>query len=347
MVVLNKQTYYARLGNNWNRNPVTRTDFWQPIGTIGNTLARGAGVPASTVGNVSDFYIDTLNKRIYGPKTTSGWPAKFVSMVGIQGTQGIRGLTGATGSQGAQGIQGPMGYPGAQGPIGLTGAEGEDGDVGPKGNTGIQGIQGVKGDTGAAGTNGKDGAQGLKGDTGPAGSFTYSKTCGVSGEDPCKIGAVGPGGGWIFVVDKDDQYPGFTYLEAAPTDASNSVTWCDNTNTFTSIPAVAGWAANAVGRGQANTTAMLGVCTSGAANVADQYFTATKSDWFLPSQRELILLYNNLADVGVGVFTNGYYWSSTEMESNSSIALGQNFGGGTPAGRSKDAGAPVRAVRAF
>jgi len=38
-------------------NPVTRPGWWQPIGTIGNTLANGAGAPASTVGNVSDFYI--------------------------------------------------------------------------------------------------------------------------------------------------------------------------------------------------------------------------------------------------------------------------------------------------
>ena len=131
VVVLNKQTYYARLGNNWNRNPVTRTDFWQPIGTIGNTLASGVGVPASTVGNVSDFYIDTVNKRIYGPKTTSGWPAKFVSLVGIQGAQGIRGLTGATGAQGIQGPMGYQGFPGAQGSMGLTGLTGLTGAIGP------------------------------------------------------------------------------------------------------------------------------------------------------------------------------------------------------------------------
>jgi len=96
VVTLNKQTYYALLGNNKNRNPVTRTDFWRAIGTIGNTLASGAGIPASTVGNVSDFYIDTKNKRIYGPKTVSGWPVTFVSMVGIQGATGAQGIQGLT-----------------------------------------------------------------------------------------------------------------------------------------------------------------------------------------------------------------------------------------------------------
>jgi len=47
-------------------------------------------------------------------------------------------------------------------------------------------------------------------------------TCGISGTDACKIGAVGPGGGWIFFVDYNDQYPDFTYLEAAPTDIAYS-----------------------------------------------------------------------------------------------------------------------------
>ncbi|MEI7994692.1 MAG: hypothetical protein WCH01_07295 [Methylococcaceae bacterium] len=70
--------------------------------------------------------------------------------------------------------------------------------------------------------------------------------------------------------------PGFTYLEAAP------VVWCNKTTT--SIPAVAGWAPNA----------------------AESYITATKSDWFLPSKRELTLLYNTLVDAGVGGFADGY-----------------------------------------
>jgi hypothetical protein len=160
----------------------------------------------------------------------------------------------------------------------------------------------------ATGTNGKDGAVGAQGPEGPAGlssagSFPYSNTCGISGTDPCKIGAVGPGGGWIFFVDYYDQYPGFTYLEAAPTDIE-PVVWCDKTTT--SITAVARWSTYAVGRGQANTAAMLGVCTSGAANAAESYLTATKSDWFLPSRREFTLLYKTLVDAGVGGFADGY-----------------------------------------
>jgi len=158
-----------------------------------------------------------------------------------------------------------------------------------------------------------------------------------------KIGSRGPGGGWIFFVDLYDQYPGFTYLEAAPTDIA-AVPWCNNSTT--SIPAVGGWAGNAVGKGQANTTAMLGVCTSGAAKAADLYLTATKSDWFLPSEGELMLMYTNLRQAGVGGFAfNYHYWSSTEYGSN--VAWGQSFFNGFQSNVSKYGTLLVRAVRAF
>ena len=155
-----------------------------------------------------------------------------------------------------------------------------------------------------------------------------------------KIGSRGPGGGWIFYVDLYDQYPRFTYLEAAPTDI-DSLPWCNNS---TSIPAVAGWASKAVGKGQANTTAMLGVCSSGAANAADLYLT-TKSDWFLPSLGELQLMYDNLLQAGVGDFTGNYYWSSTENYGY--YAWIQTFITGDQSYYNKSGKIAVRPVRAF
>jgi hypothetical protein len=156
-----------------------------------------------------------------------------------------------------------------------------------------------------------------------------------------KIGSRGPGGGWIFYVDLYDQYPGFTYLEAAPTDI-DAVPWCNNS---TSIPAVAGWAGKAVGKGKANTTAMLGVCSSGAAKAADLYLTATKSDWFLPSLGEVKLMYDNLLEAGVGGFANFFYWTSTEYVGNSPWY--RDFTDGKQGYGDNAATFPVRAVRAF
>lgn len=177
-----------------------------------------------------------------------------------------------------------------------------------------------------------------------------------------KIGERGPGGGFIFFVDYFDQYPGFTYLEAAPTDASANA-WCDQTTT--SIPGAAGWDANAVGRGRANTNAMLAVCSSGAANDADNYSTASThaGDWFLPSEGEANLLYTNLRQVGVGGnadnivgeggfddtvgnFSDDLYWTSTQA-SDSFSAWCESFNGRSLFSFFKGSKLRVRAVRAF
>jgi hypothetical protein len=160
-----------------------------------------------------------------------------------------------------------------------------------------------------------------------------------------KIGDRGPGGGFIFFVDYHDQYPGFTYLEAAPTEASDFESWCSDTNN--SIPGAAEWAANAVGRGRANTNAMLQVCSFGAAIDANNYTTdSTRAgDWFLPSEGEAMLMYTNLRQAGVGDFINAIYWSSTEGGGNNAWA--QSFVDGYQYNVGKDYTLKVRAVRAF
>jgi hypothetical protein len=157
-----------------------------------------------------------------------------------------------------------------------------------------------------------------------------------------KVGDRGPGGGFIFFVDYYDQYRGFTYLEAAPTDIAD-IYWCNNTDT--SIPATGGWAGNAVGKGKANTIAMLEVCTAGAAKEADSYLTSTKSDWFLPSFGEAKLMYDNLIEAGVGGFSGGDYWSSTEVGEGN--AWFQSFYTGNRNFTNTWQTLPVRAVRAF
>ena len=239
----------------------------------------------------------------------------------------VANAAGAVGAEGPTGKKGPTGDKGLKGDKGATGNTGATGKTGKTGATGATGAKGAVGPPGVAGTNGS--------------SFSYSMTCGVSGTDACKIGAVGPGGGWIFYVDLYDQYPGFTYLEAAPTDIA-AVAWCD---IDTSIPSAAGWAAKGVGKGKANTTAMLGVCSSGAAKAADLYLTATKSDWFLPSLGELKLMYNNLLEAGVGDFAGDDYWSCTEFISG--LVWIQNFYNGVQRYDDKYGTLAVRAVRAF
>ena len=158
-----------------------------------------------------------------------------------------------------------------------------------------------------------------------------------------KVGDKGPGGGFIFFVDYFDQYPDFTYLEAAPTDA-NIVSSCFGPGFDPGL--AAGWAANAVGKGQANTKVMLGVCTSGtAANEADKYSTSTKSDWFLPSEGELMLMYTNLRQAGVGDFLGDLYWSSNIY--GKTYVWTQSFSDGKQYYTNFYDNHSVRAIRAF
>ena len=169
--------------------------------TVVNTILSGSGVPSKTLGINGDFYIDTKNLNLYGPKTKGVWkiatslkpkepaiaaivtgdmgPTGPRGDTGAQGDKGEKGITGDKGAQGALGIQGLTGSTGATGATGFSGATGAvgltgtSGVAGAKGDTGTQGIQGLTGTAGAkgdTGTTGTTGSQGAKGDTGTAGT---------------------------------------------------------------------------------------------------------------------------------------------------------------------------------
>ncbi|MCB0804958.1 MAG: hypothetical protein KDC05_04115, partial [Bacteroidales bacterium] len=142
------------------------------------------------------------------------------------------------------------------------------------------------------------------------------------------IGDAGPAGGIVF-YDKGSYSNGWRYLEAAPTDQS-------------SFPGVsAGWGCNGtlipnannfdIGYGFENTESILNNCGSAgiAARKAADYSLNGFDDWFLPSNGELQLVYNNLYLNGLGNL-NGIatYWSSTQNNSTSAQARNFNSGGG-------------------
>ena len=160
-------------------------------GTGGSVLLNGEGEPDNSLGEVGDFYLDTLVYDIYGPKTTI-WPKPGISLIGPKGDKGEDGL------QGEKGDKGDKGEDGLQGKNGRTilngegvpdNSLGEEGDFyidtltdtlygpkrtdhwlipgvplkGEKGDKGEDGLQGEKGD------KGEDGLQGDKGDKGDPG----------------------------------------------------------------------------------------------------------------------------------------------------------------------------------
>ena len=64
------------------------------VGANGATIHSGTTAPATSLGAVGDFYIDTNAKNLYGPKTDAGWGSP-VSLTGPAGPQGIPGNDGA------------------------------------------------------------------------------------------------------------------------------------------------------------------------------------------------------------------------------------------------------------
>ena len=285
-------------------------------GKDGKTLWNGVKDPESTWGAPGDIFINAATKTLFGPKNLDGtWPTG-VSMVGPAGATGATGVTGATG---------PGGASGGSGPAGATGA------------TGAAGAAGAAGATGATGANG----------TNATIAITELFVCdgldaGTVADEKCKIGMTGPGGGLIFFVDYNDQYAGFNYLEAAPSSCEATKVW---SSVNTSVLAVAGWAARAVGAGSTNTAAMKAAddSTNNAADYAASCTAGSKSDWFLGSLGEMKLMYDNLQ--GLGGFLADYYWSSSEGDAN--FAWSQYFGHGTQGSDGKTTIYFVRPVRAF
>lgn len=155
-----------------------------------------------------------------------------------------------------------------------------------------------------------------------------------------KPGDRGPGGGMIFFIDRDDEFPGFDYLEAAPDDLGTHA-WCDQTNV--AIPEAS---SRAVGLGKANTQAMLAVCATGAANAAVGYRGPNgKDDWFLPSLGEAMLIYRFAVQSGKLNLGFDYIWSSSESAVNT--AWYQPFDYGALYEYHKDGQLHVRPIRAF
>jgi hypothetical protein len=164
------------------------------------------------------------------------------------------------------------------------------------------------------------------------------------------VGQQGPGGGIVFMTPSTPGNTSGLFYEAAPStwyspSGDPTSVWCNNTSNLLGV------ASQRTGTGAmdgaAKTTVMLGVCTSGAANLADAYTVTVNGvvygDWFLPSKGELNQMYVNKS--AIGGFSTDFYWSSSE--SSDSYAWGQDFYSGIQTNYVKTFTFSVRPVRAF
>jgi hypothetical protein len=150
-----------------------------------------------------------------------------------------------------------------------------------------------------------------------------------------RVGDRGPAGGIVF-YDKGRVSDGWRYLEAWTADESGRYQW-KNSNTAT--PGTA----TAIGSGYRNTYTAMAGAEHPAAEVVRNASHGGFNDWFLPSRDELNLMYQNKGVIGG--FVSGYYWSSSEY--NSDFAWRQGFGNGGQFSSFKSSNGRVRAARAF
>jgi hypothetical protein len=236
--------------------------------------------------------------------------------------------------------------------VGPTGPAGLAGPTGATGPTGPQGLQGATGATGAPGSFPAGNAIGDMqywdgtawvmipvvpvpvGGTPPKLTLCHGVPTWSNGFCPDQIGSIGPGGGIIFHFTEG----GLHGLEAAPQDSSAAPWGCYGTE-------ITGADGTAVGTGAQNTTDILAGCSEAniAAQIVDNYILNGYTDWFLPSNDEWNLLYQQRAVVG-GFNDIACYWSSTEANAYSGFA---QCPGGFATGDKNNGQIKVRAIRSF
>ena len=82
-------------------------------GAKGAGILSGKGAPKTELGNIGDFYLDSDNYKLYGPKNETDIWGSGISLIGPQGPAGFSG-------GGSRGPAGPTGATGPQGPAGIT-----------------------------------------------------------------------------------------------------------------------------------------------------------------------------------------------------------------------------------
>jgi hypothetical protein len=183
-------------------------------------------------------------------------------------------------------------------------------------------------------------------------TFVMKNVCGFEGKSPCTVGSIGPNRGTIFFVDYFNEYSSFNYMEAAPVNWSKvgatvdpSAIWCDKQDSIIQQN-LTNWENRAVGIGKSNTQIMLKACLASASNLIKEYNDSKRSkssDWFLPSMGEILLLATNIQ--GLGSFSSGEYWSSSEY--NKTGGWAESFGRGYQGASTKSYELLVRPIRNF
>ncbi|MDR1470635.1 MAG: DUF1566 domain-containing protein [Spirochaetaceae bacterium] len=180
------------------------------------------------------------------------------------------------------------------------------------------------------------------GSTAPAGQAAAPTPAAPPAPTTYKVGDAGPAGGIVF-YDKGGFSDDWRYLEAAPASTEIKSMWLSSLNSV-------GGTGLGIGRGKKNTELIVAFMRkngqTGAAEYCAELYINGFNDWFLPSNGELNLMYQNLQVNDLGGFKDDRYWSSSEIDNV--YAWEQNFSNGVQYNfTGKHYSCSVRAVRQF
>jgi len=164
----------------------------------------------------------------------------------------------------------------------------------------------------------------------PTTRVTIALTCATGGT--CKLRDIGPGGGIVFYVSPmpfacgEDLTAKCTYLEAAIANGTTPSTWtsttsarwgCYGASVMTSDQRTASFE---IGTGRANTKIItdkncIGANNSvSAASIAAAYNGGNKTDWFLPSRKELNALCLEFFNDPNSLYVGNGWWAQRQID---------------------------------
>ena len=158
-----------------------------------------------------------------------------------------------------------------------------------------------------------------------------------------KLREKGPAGGIVF-YDKGSYTNGWRFMEVAPPSTEwTSKIWSEQGQSVDKTKA-------GIGYGKSNTERIISASKGAgkysiAASLCGNMKHKGFNDWYLPSKDELKLISDVVGKNGLGGFSSGYYWSSTEESSSSAWLCNVNKGAQVPG--NKNGSLHVRAVRRF